>query len=64
MTKPLTCPTCAKVHVPALGHRLGPFCTPRCQLVDLGRWLSEDYRVPDSGPPPDPGDGSEPQEPR
>ena len=24
-----------------------PFCSDRCRLADLGRWLSEDYRVPD-----------------
>ncbi|HVV86236.1 MAG TPA: DNA gyrase inhibitor YacG [Kofleriaceae bacterium] len=24
-----------------------PFCSARCQLVDLGRWLGEEYRVPD-----------------
>ena len=24
-----------------------PFCSERCQLVDLGRWLSEEYRVPE-----------------
>jgi endogenous inhibitor of DNA gyrase (YacG/DUF329 family) len=23
-----------------------PFCSPRCKLVDLGRWLGEEYRVP------------------
>jgi endogenous inhibitor of DNA gyrase (YacG/DUF329 family) len=22
-----------------------PFCSRRCRLVDLGRWLGEDYRV-------------------
>lgn len=22
-----------------------PFCSPRCKLVDLGRWLGEEYRV-------------------
>lgn len=22
-----------------------PFCSPRCKLIDLGRWLSEDYKV-------------------
>jgi uncharacterized protein len=26
-----------------------PFCSPRCKLVDLGRWLGESYRVPDEG---------------
>lgn len=23
-----------------------PFCTKRCKLVDLGRWLGEGYKVP------------------
>jgi hypothetical protein len=23
-----------------------PFCSERCRLADLGRWLSEGYRVP------------------
>ena len=22
-----------------------PFCTRRCRMIDLGRWLGEDYRV-------------------
>jgi uncharacterized protein len=22
-----------------------PFCSARCRLIDLGRWLGEDYRV-------------------
>ena len=24
----------------------GPFCSARCQLLDLGRWADENYRVP------------------
>ena len=42
-----------------------PFCSARCRLIDLGRWLGEDYRIvkstpdesePDSDPisPPEP----------
>jgi hypothetical protein len=37
-----------------------PFCTPRCQEVDLGRWLAGVYRIPgpaaelDEDPPPSP----------
>lgn len=23
-----------------------PFCSRRCRLVDLGRWLGEEYRLP------------------
>jgi uncharacterized protein len=25
-----------------------PFCSKRCRIIDLGRWLGEEYRVPDS----------------
>jgi endogenous inhibitor of DNA gyrase (YacG/DUF329 family) len=27
-----------------------PFCSERCRMADLGRWLSEDYRVPEESP--------------
>jgi endogenous inhibitor of DNA gyrase (YacG/DUF329 family) len=23
-----------------------PFCSSRCRLIDLGRWLGENYHVP------------------
>jgi uncharacterized protein len=45
MTK-AKCPTCRRVSVKD-GNKLFPFCSERCHLIDLGRWLSEDYRVPD-----------------
>jgi endogenous inhibitor of DNA gyrase (YacG/DUF329 family) len=43
----MRCPICKSEHTPA-GPRLGPFCSERCQLIDLGQWLGEEYRVPDS----------------
>ncbi|MEO7733441.1 MAG: DNA gyrase inhibitor YacG [Kofleriaceae bacterium] len=45
------CPTCrAKVvQHQAQPSKLFPFCSQRCHLVDLGRWLGEEYRIP--GPP-------------
>ena len=47
------CPTCrGPSHKD--GNKLFPFCSERCQLVDLGRWLGEEYRVP--GEPVDPND--------
>ena len=50
------CPICGKPSPPrAAGNRAFPFCSPRCKLLDLGKWLDEDYRVP--GPPA--GDGAE-----
>jgi endogenous inhibitor of DNA gyrase (YacG/DUF329 family) len=39
------CPTCKAV-AKKDGNKVFPFCCERCQLVDLGRWLNEDYRVP------------------
>lgn len=39
------CPTCRAVVVwDHNDHR--PFCSERCQLIDLGCWTTEQYRVP------------------
>jgi endogenous inhibitor of DNA gyrase (YacG/DUF329 family) len=39
-----------------------PFCSRRCKLIDLGRWLGERYGVPlESGPPAE-GEPSEEEE--
>jgi len=27
-------------------NRSFPFCSDRCRLLDLGKWLGEDYRIP------------------
>jgi endogenous inhibitor of DNA gyrase (YacG/DUF329 family) len=27
-------------------HAYRPFCSERCRMADLGRWLAGDYRVP------------------
>jgi endogenous inhibitor of DNA gyrase (YacG/DUF329 family) len=44
---PLTvkCPTCRKETAWENNpHR--PFCSKRCQLIDLGAWTEERYRIP------------------
>ena len=41
----MSCPICGKPAAPA--YR--PFCSRRCADVDLGRWLTERYRVPADG---------------
>ena len=43
----MTCPTCRTkvVKDPARPNKLFPFCSERCHLVDLGKWLGEEYRV-------------------
>jgi hypothetical protein len=38
----MSCPVCGKPVAPA--YR--PFCSRRCADVDLGRWLTESYRIP------------------
>jgi endogenous inhibitor of DNA gyrase (YacG/DUF329 family) len=43
------CPTCRAVALKE-GNTVFPFCSERCQLVDLGRWLAEDYRIPAEEP--------------
>ncbi|HMP17945.1 MAG TPA: DNA gyrase inhibitor YacG [Gemmatales bacterium] len=52
----VTCPTCRKqAELTGISDwPQFPFCSPRCKLIDLGRWLGEEYRLPDSGPPDDP----------
>ena len=59
MTK-AKCPTCRGVAVKE-GNKLWPFCSERCHLVDLGRWLSEEYRIAEE--PDSRGGGAESVEP-
>jgi endogenous inhibitor of DNA gyrase (YacG/DUF329 family) len=40
------CPICGRPAASRPDNRLSPFCTARCKQIDLGKWLSEDYRVP------------------
>jgi uncharacterized protein len=57
----MLCPICKK-HVNDIDDVLTPnpyfpFCSERCKLVDLGRWLGEKYSIPikrpdDAGDPP------------
>ena len=36
------CPICGKTGL----AQYRPFCSKRCAVIDLGRWLKEGYRVP------------------
>lgn len=38
------CPTCRRP-VEWEGNSFRPFCSERCQVVDLGNWAAERYRV-------------------
>jgi uncharacterized protein len=39
------CPVCAAA-VDLATTPTVPFCSDRCRLIDLGRWLDESYGVP------------------
>jgi endogenous inhibitor of DNA gyrase (YacG/DUF329 family) len=46
----MLCPICKKPvderDDTALPDRYYPFCSERCKLIDLGRWLGERYQIP------------------
>lgn len=59
------CPSCKKEVLLRAQNPNFPFCSERCRLVDLGKWLGEEYRVSgrtadleDDGVPGTPGDGN------
>lgn len=40
----MRCPRCGKkIEHPDPTCR--PFCSDRCKLLDLGKWISEEYRI-------------------
>jgi endogenous inhibitor of DNA gyrase (YacG/DUF329 family) len=43
----MTCPICKRTFQPSPmpGKSFGPFCSDRCQLIDLGRWLDGAYQI-------------------
>ncbi|MDI1432561.1 MULTISPECIES: DNA gyrase inhibitor YacG [Polyangium] len=46
-----TCPQCGREAVLGPENPARPFCSARCKVLDLERWLTGAYRVP--GPPVD-----------
>jgi endogenous inhibitor of DNA gyrase (YacG/DUF329 family) len=40
------CLTCRSEARPRAQNASFPFCSPRCKAIDLGKWFSEEYRVP------------------
>jgi uncharacterized protein len=63
MSETLPCPICRKPVQESTRNQPGsayPFCSDRCRLIDLGRWLSGEYQIPvreddqqDAAEPPD-----------
>lgn len=42
----VNCPSCHKKVVWDERSRWRPFCSKRCQLIDLGEWAAEEKRIP------------------
>ncbi len=48
----VNCPSCQKTVQWCVENEWRPFCSKRCQLIDLGAWANENYRVPTDDPAP------------
>lgn len=40
------CPSCDMLVDAVESHAFLPFCSERCRLIDLGRWLNEEHALP------------------
>ncbi len=38
------CPSCGREN-DFNADPLGPFCSSRCKMIDLGKWFGEEYRI-------------------
>ena len=45
MTTIVNCPTCQTEVIWAKESHYRPFCSERCQLIDLGKWANEEKRI-------------------
>ncbi len=41
----MRCPICKRETDAGPANRYRPFCSERCQMIDLGTWAGEEYRV-------------------
>ncbi|WMQ74360.1 MAG: DNA gyrase inhibitor YacG [Sodalis sp.] len=41
----VTCPTCSQGVEWSQKSPFRPFCSKRCQLIDLGEWVEEEKRI-------------------
>lgn len=53
----VACPTCAASVEWTQEQRWRPFCSERCQLIDLGGWIDGRNRIPGDETTPAPTDG-------
>jgi len=60
-SRPLACPICGRTIDPT-NHPAMPFCSERCRLIDLGRWLGEEHGLPYERPEEEERSADEPRE--
>lgn len=53
MVTTVKCPTCGKPVGWNEESPFRPFCSKRCQLIDLGEWANEEKRIPAQNQDPD-----------
>lgn len=41
----IRCPVCKRKFDPLQIKKWLPFCSERCQLIDLGDWLNESHKI-------------------
>ncbi|MEL4015815.1 DNA gyrase inhibitor YacG [Dryocola clanedunensis] len=44
----VNCPGCGRAVIWNETSPYRPFCSKRCQLIDLGEWAAEEKRIPSS----------------
>ena len=54
----ILCPTCGRPFESEASPAM-PFCSERCRLIDLGRWLSEENHLPVEPGDSDPDEAAE-----
>jgi endogenous inhibitor of DNA gyrase (YacG/DUF329 family) len=47
--KIVACPKCGTLTEYTPQNKWRPFCSERCRLIDLGKWASDEYRLPEKG---------------
>lgn len=45
MTLKVSCPNCTKEVIWQSTSEFRPFCSKRCQLIDLGEWAEENHKI-------------------
>lgn len=62
-TTVVNCPGCGKAVIWNETSPYRPFCSKRCQLIDLGEWAAEEKRIPSRSDLSDTDGWSEEQQP-